>query len=184
LDCRCSTAVRDIGPTGTSDKVINQVRYIVLAAFRFPQHELRNTRPRRDQEALDTGFTRPGSQIGLQLAPTDAQTCARPGPSTGVRSPKVYNVRTDPYERADITSNTYRDWMIKRTWVVIYGKAVAKRLLDTFTQFPPRQPTASFTTDRRLNSPTTSSPPEADNDVDPLISQSHWRAVIRTRGSR
>jgi hypothetical protein len=26
--------------------------------------------------------------------------------------PKLFNLRTDPYERADVTSNTYYDWLI------------------------------------------------------------------------
>ncbi len=32
-------------------------------------------------------------------------------PFTGLRVPKIFNLRTDPYERADITSNTYYDWL-------------------------------------------------------------------------
>ncbi len=31
---------------------------------------------------------------------------------TPLRVPKIFNLRTDPYERADITSNTYYDWLI------------------------------------------------------------------------
>ena len=31
-------------------------------------------------------------------------------PFTELRVPKIFNLRTDPYERADITSNTYYDW--------------------------------------------------------------------------
>ena len=37
-------------------------------------------------------------------------------PYTELRVPKIFNLRTDPYERADITSNTYYDWMLDHAW--------------------------------------------------------------------
>ena len=39
-------------------------------------------------------------------------------PFTCLRAPKLFNLRTDPYERADITSNTYYDWMIRALFLV------------------------------------------------------------------
>jgi arylsulfatase A-like enzyme len=33
-------------------------------------------------------------------------------PLVPLRIPKFFNLRTDPYERADITSNTYWDWVL------------------------------------------------------------------------
>ena len=33
-------------------------------------------------------------------------------PFVSLRFPKLFNLRTDPYERADITSNTYWDWVL------------------------------------------------------------------------
>ena len=42
-------------------------------------------------------------------------------PFTELRIPKIFNLRTDPYERADITSNTYYDWMMDRAWVLPNG---------------------------------------------------------------
>jgi hypothetical protein len=71
-------------------------------------------------------------------------------PFTRLRVPKMYNLRTDPFERADITSNTYYDWFIHRTFLVIYGQAVIKQFLDTFEEFPPRQRAASFTIDQAV----------------------------------
>ena len=35
-----------------------------------------------------------------------------------LRAPKLFNLRTDPYERADITSNTYWDWLIDRLYLM------------------------------------------------------------------
>jgi arylsulfatase A-like enzyme len=66
-------------------------------------------------------------------------------PFTKLRAPKLFNLRTDPYERADITSNTYWDWVIDRIYLVLYGSAIATQFLQTFKDFPPRQEPASFT---------------------------------------
>jgi arylsulfatase A-like enzyme len=40
-------------------------------------------------------------------------------PYTELRVPKIFNLRTDPYERADITSNTYYDWLLDRAWILV-----------------------------------------------------------------
>ena len=59
--------------------------------------------------------------------------------------PKLFNLRTDPYEHADITSNTYWDWFMHRDFFVFYGTAIATQFLETFKEFPPRQEPATFT---------------------------------------
>ena len=51
---------------------------------------------------------------------------------------------TDPYERADITSNTYFDWMIDRLWVFTPAQAYVAQMLQTLAEFPQRQKSASF----------------------------------------
>jgi hypothetical protein len=38
-------------------------------------------------------------------------------PFTTLRVPKIFNLRTDPYERADITANTYYEWVNAEGWV-------------------------------------------------------------------
>ena len=40
-------------------------------------------------------------------------------PFIGLRFPKIFNLRTDPYERADITSNTYYDWMFDHAFLLV-----------------------------------------------------------------
>ena len=40
-------------------------------------------------------------------------------PLVSLRFPKLFNLRTDPYERADITSNTYWDWVISHVYPVL-----------------------------------------------------------------
>ena len=62
-----------------------------------------------------------------------------------LRGPKLFNLRTDPYERADITSNTYYDWMLDRVFVFTPAQAyVARACCKTLVEFPQRQKSASF----------------------------------------
>jgi hypothetical protein len=68
-------------------------------------------------------------------------------PFVALRVPKLYNLRTDPFERADITSNTYYDWILDNAYIVLAATAVVTRFLETFKEFPPRQEAASFTVD-------------------------------------
>ena len=72
-------------------------------------------------------------------------------PYTVLRVPKVFNLRTDPYERADITSNTYFDWMIDRAWVLVPIQTYVAFMLATFLEFPPRQEPASFTIEKLMD---------------------------------
>jgi len=65
-------------------------------------------------------------------------------PYTELRVPKIFNLRTDPYERADITSNTYYDWLLDRAWVLVPAQAYVAQMLETLGEFPPRQEPASF----------------------------------------
>jgi arylsulfatase A-like enzyme len=71
-------------------------------------------------------------------------------PFTQLRVPKIFNLRTDPYERADITSNTYYDWILDHAWVCVPMQAYVLATLESFTQFPPRQKPASFALDQVL----------------------------------
>ncbi len=66
-------------------------------------------------------------------------------PFTELRVPKIFNLRRDPYERADVTSNTYYDWMLSRAYVLVPAQAYVGKFLATFKDYPPRQKPASFT---------------------------------------
>jgi arylsulfatase A-like enzyme len=61
------------------------------------------------------------------------------------RAPYIYNLRTDPYERASITSNTYYDWLLDHAFLLMPAQAVVGQFLATFKDYPPRQKAASFT---------------------------------------
>jgi arylsulfatase len=71
-------------------------------------------------------------------------------PFVALRLPKLYNLRTDPFERADITSNTYYDWFIDHDYITFAGTGIVEQFLATFKEFPPRQKAASFTIDQAL----------------------------------
>jgi arylsulfatase len=71
-------------------------------------------------------------------------------PFVALRAPKVFNLRTDPFERADRTSNTYWDWVLDRIFLVVPAQAIVADFLQTFVEFPPRQKAASFTIDQVL----------------------------------
>ena len=58
--------------------------------------------------------------------------------------PKLLHLRRDPYERADVTSNTYYDWALSRAYILVPAQAYVGKFLKTFEQFPPRQKPASF----------------------------------------
>jgi arylsulfatase len=71
-------------------------------------------------------------------------------PFVPLRVPKLFNLRTDPYERADITSNSYYSWMIENAYLVLAAQGVIGPFLETFKEFPPRQKAASFTIDQAM----------------------------------
>jgi arylsulfatase len=71
-------------------------------------------------------------------------------PFVPLRLPLIFNLRRDPYERAEITSNTYYDWMIDRAYMLYGAQAIVGNFLQTFKEFPPRQKAASFTVDQAM----------------------------------
>jgi arylsulfatase A-like enzyme len=71
-------------------------------------------------------------------------------PFTQLRVPKIFNLRTDPYERADVTSNTYYDWVLDHAWLVVPMQAYVFNMLQSFAEFPRRQEPASFSLEQVL----------------------------------
>ena len=65
-------------------------------------------------------------------------------PFVQLRVPKIFNLRTDPYERADTTSNTYYDWLLDHAFLVVPAQAFVAQMLQSFAEFPQRQKPASF----------------------------------------
>jgi arylsulfatase A-like enzyme len=77
-------------------------------------------------------------------------------PFVCMRAPTMFNLRMDPYERAEITSNSYNDWLLRRSFLVVPAQAIVGRFVATFKEFPPRQRPSSFSVDQvmdQLNKP-------------------------------
>ena len=69
-------------------------------------------------------------------------------PFVKTRIPWLYNLRTDPYEKATVTSNTYWDWYIDHVFLLTPAQRYVGQFLATFKEYPPRQKAASFTIDQ------------------------------------
>ncbi|WP_462331171.1 arylsulfatase [Thiohalocapsa halophila] len=72
-------------------------------------------------------------------------------PFVELRVPLIENLRRDPYERAEITSNTYYDWLLDRAYMLVPAQAYVGQFLATFQEFPPRQKAASFSLDQVMD---------------------------------
>lgn len=69
-------------------------------------------------------------------------------PWTELRVPLIFNLRRDPYERAQFTSNTYYDWMMDRIYLLVPAQQYVGNFLSTFKEYPPRMKAASFSIDQ------------------------------------
>jgi arylsulfatase A-like enzyme len=72
-------------------------------------------------------------------------------PFVELRVPLIFNLRRDPYERAEITSNTYYDWLLDRAYLLVPAQAYVGQFLETFHKYPPRQKAASFSLDQVMS---------------------------------
>jgi arylsulfatase len=71
-------------------------------------------------------------------------------PFVPLRVPKLFNLRMDPFERADVTSNTYYEWFLENDYIALAGSALVTSFLETFREFPPRQKAATFSIDQAV----------------------------------
>ncbi len=72
-------------------------------------------------------------------------------PFVPLRVPLIFNLRRDPYERAEETSNTYYDWLLDRAYLLVPAQTYVGSFLATFQEFPPRQKAASFSLDQVMD---------------------------------
>jgi arylsulfatase A-like enzyme len=68
-------------------------------------------------------------------------------PFTELRVPLVFNLRRDPYERAQHNANVYEDWALDRVYIIFGANAAATQFLMTMKEFPPSQTPGSFNLD-------------------------------------
>lgn len=72
-------------------------------------------------------------------------------PFVELRVPKIFNLRRDPFERADESSNVYWDWVLEHVPALYAAQALTVQQLETLKQFPPRQKPAAFNLDNVLD---------------------------------
>jgi arylsulfatase A-like enzyme len=65
-------------------------------------------------------------------------------PLTCLRAPKTFNLRMDPYERADVVSDQYYDWTTTNAYLIAYGMMRSAAFLQTFVDYPPSQTPGAF----------------------------------------
>jgi len=65
-------------------------------------------------------------------------------PFVPLRAPKIFNLRRDPFERADENSNTYWDWVLSRVYIVYQMQGLVEQQIEDFIKYPPRQKPGSF----------------------------------------
>ena len=65
-------------------------------------------------------------------------------PFVELRVPLLFNLRRDPFEKAQHNSNTYNDWFLDRAFVIVPIQALAAKFLQTMKDYPPSQTPGSF----------------------------------------
>src|SRR5262249_3811439 len=80
----------------------------------------------------------------------------RLGPSVGqeplvqLRLPRLYNLRSDPFERAQHESGDYVRWFIDRAFVLVPAQALVAQHIQSYQEFPPRQRPGSFSVEQAM----------------------------------
>lgn len=108
--------------------------------------------PRYEFHYLNDGGMPVGVRVGdwkIVYAENRAKTMALwAEPSVTLRLFKLFNLRRDPYERADHNSNTYWDWVISKAAQGYLGLSVTAQFLQTFEEYPPSQKPDSWSIDK------------------------------------
>ena len=68
-------------------------------------------------------------------------------PFVPLRVPRIFNLRTDPLERAMYESIGYKTWLFEHIFLLVPAQAIVKKFMATFAEYPPRQKAASFSID-------------------------------------
>ncbi|WFU03460.1 arylsulfatase [Rhizobium sp. CB3171] len=71
-------------------------------------------------------------------------------PFDTLRLPKIFDLRADPFERAEHEASEYDFWRLDRTYLLVPAQAFVAQHLQTYVDFPPRQKPGSFSLDQVL----------------------------------
>ncbi len=71
-------------------------------------------------------------------------------PLVPLRAPKLFNLRSDPFERAEHEAGDYDKWFIEHLFVLVPAQAIVAQHIQSFQEFPPRQKPGSFSVDEAM----------------------------------
>jgi arylsulfatase len=69
-------------------------------------------------------------------------------PFVQLRAPKLFNLRSDPFERSEHEAGAYDKWFIEHLFVLVPAQTIVGKFLQSFQEFPPRQKPGSFSVDQ------------------------------------
>ena len=72
-------------------------------------------------------------------------------PFTALRAPKLFNLRSDPFERAEQEAGDYTKWFIEHVFLLVPAQAIVAQHLQSLQEFPPRQRPGSFSVQQALD---------------------------------
>src|SRR5262247_2608813 len=123
----------------------NQIPYLTGEAKESPRNAIMYMSDDGEVMAVRVGDYK--FHLAVQRANTMRQWAE---PFVKLRVPYIMNLRRDPFERAEINSNTYLDWMVDHVPQMYLMQAVVAGEIANFAKFPPRQKPASFNLDAVL----------------------------------
>ena len=71
-------------------------------------------------------------------------------PFETLRAPKLFNLRSDPFERAEHEAGDYVKWFVEHIFVLVPAQAIVAQHIQSFKDFPPRQKPGTFSVERAL----------------------------------
>ena len=86
---------------------------------------------------------------GRSSSPSSARTASTSGRSRSctLRFPKIFNLRSDPFETADHEGMDYERWRVEHIFLLVPAQQYVGQFLATFKEFPPSQKAGSFSLD-------------------------------------
>jgi arylsulfatase len=73
-------------------------------------------------------------------------------PFVPLRLPKIFNLRSDPFEQADNHTVGYDQWRAERLFLLLPAQQYVGQFLSTFKEFPPSQKVGSFSLEKVMES--------------------------------
>ena len=71
-------------------------------------------------------------------------------PFVQLRAPKLFNLRSDPFERAEQEAGDYVRWFAEHLFVLVPAQSIVAQHIQSFRDFPPRQKPGSFSVNEAM----------------------------------